>query len=219
MKRALTIIALFASLTSFRALAISYTTYGNQASFLSGAGGAAGLAFEDFEGLGGNQYNTLSATTLGIPSGVIFHSTGGNPSDLFVAPAGFAGNPAILSDSLFANFFGTPLIVDFAPGVTAVGSFVLSYPSQATLSVTLMDDLGALTTYNVNPPTGRGYFGITVTGGEITQIQYGPSSGYTAGIDDLYFGQVTSGVPEVGSTLMLLGTVFGALASFKSRRC
>src|SRR5690349_12637440 len=69
-------------------------TYSDRTSFLAAAG--SGLALADFEGLGGNSYQTLSsANESSIPSGVTFSSTGGGPDDLFVAPAGFDGNTAI----------------------------------------------------------------------------------------------------------------------------
>ena len=116
--------------------------------FLAAAGG--GLPLADFEGLGGNTYQTLSSSIEpSIPAGVTFSSNRGTTQDLFVVPAGFDGNPAITTDALFANGFGTPLVVDFSPVVTAVGSDLIAYTcsgATATIAVAVREAGGAIST-------------------------------------------------------------------------
>jgi hypothetical protein len=193
------------------AAAFTYTTYSDQSSFLAAAGGGAGLAFEDFEGFISssssyihlktldsttNQSNSQGTISPGdIPAGVVFSSTGGLDDDLAILEAGYSGSPVIVTDSLFANKFGTALIMDFAPGVTAVGSDVISIYSSSTLTATIVDNDGGLHTFNVTPPT---YIGIIASGGYIVQLSYDPPSGLDAGIDNLHFAII----PAPGAVLL-----------------
>lgn len=199
--------------------ALTYTTFSDQASFLAAAGG--GLAFEDFEGFGGEVLQTLDTNTNqgpispgDIPPGVVFSSTGGNADDLFIAPAGFL--PSVITDSLFANYFGTPLIVDFAPWVTAVGSDVISVYVGSTINITLLDGDGQTyvetTTPTYIPPS---YFGLVATSGQIVRLEY--ASGVTAvGIDNIHFGQTGPVIPAPGA--VLLGTIGVSLVGWLRRR-
>lgn len=186
------------------------TTYSSEASFLAAAGG--GLSLADFQGLGGNTYQTLShAITPSVPAGVTFSSTGGSSTDLFVAPANFGGNAAIVTDSLFANFFGTPLLASFAPNVTAVGSDVIPFAfdgATGTITINVHEPGGGTQAFSVTPPQGQaGFFGVIAGGGlTIDNMTYTPPSGFTAGIDDLRFGAAApANVPEPGSLALLLG--------------
>jgi hypothetical protein len=192
------------------------TTYSDQASFLSTAG--LGLSLVTFEGLGGSTYQTLSnAQSSLIPSGVTFSSTPGALNDLFVAPSGFIGQPDIDSDSLFANFFGTALIASFTPGVTAIGSELISSFGSAAILVTIEDMLGIVTSLTVTPAASQeAYLGVVVTGGQITRISWDPPDGIAAGIDDFRFGQA-AGVPEPAS-LALVGLGLAGLGFTRRRK-
>lgn len=158
------------------------SVFGDEASFLSAAG--SGLNFVDFEGLGGNTYNTYD-TGLGA----VFSSSNTSSAALFVAPAGFS--PDITSDSLFGNVYGSTLIAEFSPNVTAVGSELISWVSDSTLLVTVEDLFGNVSSYNVS--ANPGYFGLIAYGGDITSITYSPGA-ETVGVDNFYFG--TAAVPE-----------------------
>lgn len=196
--------------------AVVLTSYADEASFLNAAG--PGLALADFEGLGNNTYFSLSnANEPTVPSGVVFSSTGGQATQLFVAPAGFAGQPDIATDSLFANFFGTPLIADFSPGVTAIGSDLISYVSSALIVVTVRDLLGNIQNFNVTPPqNSAAYFGVIASGGQIDRISWDPPGGITAGIDDFRFGQAAA-APEP-ATLVLLGLGIAGIGYQRRKR-
>ncbi|UCG56655.1 MAG: hypothetical protein JSU70_17545 [Phycisphaerales bacterium] len=201
--------------------AVTYTTYADQASFLAAAGGGAGLAFEDFEGFGGETLQTLDTTTSqgpispgDIPPGVVFSSTNGYADDLYIAPAGFS--PAIVTDSLFANYIGTPLIVDFAPGVTAVGSDVISWVTGATITISLVDGDGAGYVETTTPTdTSPSYFGLVATSGQIVRLEYAPGAD-TAGIDNIHFGRASPVIPAPGA--MLLGSIGVSLVGWLRRR-
>ena len=195
-------------------------TFTDRALFLAAAG--PGLTSEDFQGLGGNTYQTLnSSIEPSIPAGVTFSSIFGTADDLFVAPAGFAGNPAIVTDSLFASFFGTPLIADFSPLVTAVGSDLIAFDfagGTATITVSVREPGGATSSYNVTPPVGSAtFFGVIATGGTtIDRLAYAPPARFTAGVDNFLFGQVTA-VPEA-STVAMAGVVALAGLGYGWRR-
>lgn len=178
--------------------AATLTTYSNEASFLAAAG--SGLNLLDFEGLGGNTYQTYDSG-----NGVVFSSSNTTSSALFAAPAGYS--PDIISDSLFGNYYGSTLIADFSTGVTAVGSELISWITGSTLSVAVEDELGTIFNYSVvaNPA----YLGLIATGGEIVNITYSPGA-QTVGVDNFYFGQASS-VPETSSVYLL---AFGMLGLF-----
>jgi hypothetical protein len=211
MKRLITICAFAACLVLITAkveAGITYTIFSDQASFLAATYGGSGLAFEDFEGFADITLQTLDSTTNyppispgDIPAGVVFSSTGGTSKDLCIAPPGFKGLPAIVSDSLFANYYYTPLIVDFDPGITAVGSDVISWDTGSTIRITLRDVDGDTYLEATTPTTDMpSHFGLVTTGGEIVRVEYTPGD-LTAGIDNIHFGQP---IPEPG-TLLLLG--------------
>jgi len=203
-----------------QAAPLIYTTYSDQASFLAAAGGAS-LAFEDFEGFGDEILQTLDTTTSqgpispgDIPPGVVFSSTGGSTDDLYIAPAGYS--PAIITDSLFANYFYTPLIADFAPGVTAVGSDVISWDAGGMITITIWDSTGASYEETTTPgDTSPSYFGLVATSGQVVRLEYAPSI-LTAGIDNIHFGQAGPAVPAPGA--LLLGTMGASLVGWMRRR-
>ncbi len=177
--------------------ATTLQTFFNKESFLEAAGGIE-LTMVDFElnseplPLEKLDTNTKSGTVKpgDIPPGVVFSSTGGNSNDLFLVPPNFAGNKSILTSSLFTAFSSQPLIVKFSPGVTAIGSDVFSFYSASTIVITVVDEEGQVSVFNVNPETAfPSYFGIVVTEGTITRIQYDPPSGFTTGIDNFQFGR------------------------------
>ncbi len=191
-------------------------TYSARPAFITAAG--AGLALADFEGLPGDtSYQILnSGINATIPVGVTFSSSAGGVDDLFVASAGFNGNPAIATQSLFANYFGTPLIANFSPNVTAIGANLIPFDfagNTATISVSVHDAANVTSVYNVTPPVGSSeFFGVIGTGGTvIDRITYTPPAGFTAGIDDFVFGLA---VPEP-STLFL---TIAALACLTAHR-
>lgn len=201
-----------ASLPIVSHAALVVTTFSDEGSFLSAAG--LGLSLATFDGLGNNTYQTLSnAQSPLIPTGVTFSSTGGGAADLFVAPAGFGGQADIDSDSLFANFFGTPLIASFSPGVTAIGSEVISYVGSATILVTIADALGNLSSISVTPAVNdEAYLGLVVSGGQIASISWDPPNDFTAGIDNFRFGQAAAAVPEPATLGLVAIALFGMLA-------
>lgn len=185
-------------------------TYTDQSSFDAAAG--SGLSLATFDSLSGNNYQTLSnSVSSAIPTGVTFSSTGGGSSDLFVAPTNFGGDTQIASPSLFANFFGTPLIATFSPGVTAVGSNLLSFPTGVPVTVTVTNADSTTASFVITPAA---YLGLIATGGtSISSISYQPPAGFTAGVDNYEFGTAAP-VPEP-ATLALFG--FG-LAGMGTRR-
>jgi hypothetical protein len=197
------------------------TTYTDRASFLAAAGG--GLSSATFNTLGGNSYQTLSSSNeASIPAGVVFSSNSGGPSDLFVAPTNFNGNTAIASPSLFANFFGTPLIADFSPLVTAVGADVIPFDfanDTGTISIAVHDNNGNTTSYNVTPPVGSAsFFGVISSGAlSIDRISYTPPANYTAGVDNFVFGQAAA-VPEPGACALVGGLSVPGLLLLRRRR-
>lgn len=184
------------------------TTYSDRATFLAAAGG--GLALADFEAVSNQSFQTLSSgVDASIPVGATFSSNSGTFNDLYVAPALFNGNTAIATASLFANFFGTPLIADFSPMVTAIGADVIPFTfsnDTGTITISVRDQGGTVTDFSVTPPTGSSsFFGVIGSAGtSIDRIVYTPPGGYTAGIDNFVFGQATA-VPEP-STLLTLCT-------------
>ena len=194
--------------------ATTLQTFFNKASFLEAAG--TNLTMVDFE------FNDKplplqkldSNTSYGaikpgdIPPGVTFTSSGGNSNDLVLVPPKFAGNASIVTDSLFSAFSNAPIIVKFSQGVTAIGADVFSFNSASTIVITIIDEKGKTSVFNVNPETEfPTYFGVMVKGGTISQIQYDPPSGFTAGIDNFQFGRtVISGVPQETSILNLLNS-------------
>jgi hypothetical protein len=186
-------------------------TFDTEAAFLAAAGG--GLATADFEALSSQTFQTLNnSVNATIPVGVTFSSSGGDPTDLFVAPAAFMGNTAIATASLFAAFFDAPLFADFSPGVTAVGSRVIAFSfggSTSPITVSVRNQNGATTDYVVLPPAGSSdFFGVIATGGEsITRVTYDPIAGFTAGVDDFRFG--ATAVPEPGLSLLLGSVLLG----------
>lgn len=208
----MTVLALGTLLMSATAHA-GLLTFSDRTAFLAAAGG--GLASIDFDGLGGNSYQTLSSVVdSSIAPGVTFSSTGGNPSDLFVAPAGFS--PGIASDTLFANFFGTPLIADFAPLVNSIGADVNSYPAGNIITIDVRDAGGITSSFVFNPsPDFSGFFGVIGTSGTtIDRISFAPAPGFTAGVDNFLFGQAAS-VPAPGA-IVAFGV--GALAHLRRRK-
>lgn len=188
-------------------------TFTDQSSFDAAAGG--GLSLATFDSLSGNSYQTLSnSVSSTIPTGVTFSSTMGASTDLFVAPTDFGGDTQITSPSLFANFFGTPLIATFSPGVTAVGSDLLSYPTSAGVTVTVTDADGTSANFLFTPSA---YLGLIATDGtSISSISYQPPRGYTAGVDNYEFGTAAP-VPEPG-TLALFGFGLTAMGTRRWRQ-
>ncbi|KAA5538993.1 S8 family serine peptidase [Roseiconus nitratireducens] len=173
-------------------------TFSDENAFVEFAGDD--LPLIDFNGFGGVRLQTLSADTNfppispgDIPPGIEFSSTIGGSLDLFIAPGGFAGQPDITSDALFANRFDSPLIVDFNPGVNAVGSELISFSASANIEITVLKDSGEVQTYDVQPPAeAPAYFGIVIPDGEITRLVYDPPAGITAGVDNFRFGMIGS---------------------------
>ena len=189
-------------------------TFESEAGFLAAAGG--GLATADFEALSAASFQTLSNTTSSTnPLGVTFSSNLGTAVDLFVAPANFNGNTAIATASLFANGVGTPLIADFSPNVTAVGSDLISFTgsgSTSAISIAVLLQDGTASTYAVTPLAGSSsFFGIIATGGDsVPRISYGPLAGFTVGVDDFRFGTAQATAPEPASMLLRGGGLLGA---------
>lgn len=171
------------------ASAATITTYSDRASFEAAT---LSLTLEDFE-----AYSDQILQTLDLGD-VVFSSTSGYPSDLFVAPDGYGGDPSITTATLFANYYGTPLIATFDPGITAVGADVASYVGDAQISILIEDDAGSLVEFFITPSPEQ-FFGFTVKGGEVAQVQWDPPAGYTAGIDDFARGTV---IPEPASALL-----------------
>jgi hypothetical protein len=188
----------------------------DRTAFLAAAGGTTTVSFA---ALSGQSFQTLDSTvSSAIPKGVSFSSTGGTSMDLFVAPAGFNGNPAITKDSLFANFLGTPLIATFSPTVTAIGAEVIPFNfggETATITITTHDASGLTSTmYTVTPPEGSAaFFGVVTTDGTVfDQISFLPPPGFTAGVNDF-----TLSVPEPAS-ITLLGIGIASMAAYGWRR-
>ena len=196
-----------------------FVTYSVRAAFDTAAGG--GLSIANFQGLDNQSFQTLShANQASIPAGVTFSSSGGGASDLFAAPAGFNGNSAIATTSLFANFFGTPLFASFSPNVSAVGADVIPFDfngATATIAITVHQPGGGSTSYQITPPQGvSGFFGVIATGGNtIDQITYAPPSGFTAGVDNFEFG---TAVPEPGSVAVFAFMSAGGLLARASSK-
>lgn len=199
-----------------------FVTYFDRAAFLTAAG--EGLSLANFEGLENNSYQTLSSTNEpSIPSGVIFSSVAGGGSDLFVAPSNFNANPAIDTSTLFANFFGTPLIADFSPVVTAVGADVVPFDfngNTATLTIDVRQSGGSTTAFSVTPPVGSsGFFGVIgVNGTNIDRITFTPPSGFTVGVDNFVFG-IAEPVPAPSTLItVLVGAVPGICLLFRRHK-
>jgi len=186
------------------ARAASFGTFGDETSFLTSAG--PGLNLIDFEGLGNTLY-----TTYDSGNGAVFSSTGGDPDAIFIAPAGFS--PDIVTDSLFANIVNTPLVVDFSPGVTAVGSDIISWTDGSTISIIVRDEFGDTSNYFVNA-NAAAYFGIIASGAEIDRITYYPGD-LAVGVDNLYFG--IAAVPAPAS-ILLLATGLVGLAGVRRKK-
>jgi PEP-CTERM motif len=188
-------------------------TFSSRTAFQAAAGN--NLALADFQGLGGNTYQTLShAVEPSVPAGVTLSSTGGTPFDIFVAPGGFNGNTAIATDSAFGNNFGTPLILTFSPNVTAVGADVIPFDfsnNTGTIAIAVQEPGGGTSMFSVTPPQGlSGFFGVIARNGEsISSITFTPTGNVTnAGVDNLLFGQSAPPpppptVPEPSSLALL----------------
>ncbi len=218
------------------ALADAYAvlvTYGSEAAFDAAA---PGTAVQDFSaGTGGNvqmanplNSSTATASTGPILAGLEIAEAGPDAHDLVVlAPGGYGNN---LNRAVFANHAPVPgslgtLNISFASGQTAVGLGLLSLflSSTFTLSVydtsnNLLGSFGSFATNTGAANTVGTFWGVTASGGDlISRINLSSDSFQAEGVDLIKFGGGSSGVPDGGTTIILVGLAMGSLAVLRRK--